>query len=315
MHVVVQLLQGGRCRGGCDRAAALSRSLVASFPPEAAGVSSHPVGAIGTCMGLLKARQKHPPPFLLQLPESRRILYVPWDFQKHAKRIGSNVIDEMMAITRLSLEATGFFTHEAANEAARRRGQGHQTTRGGGGSERGSSGAGGVEAVKRIDPLTDNVANEAEQQQQQDRGDVLGEALGLPDRGAGMGARVAAKGSPRLGSLGSEDSPPAGPAGEQLISTSFEGGEAVSSSLMQAAAAAAGPTPLHASASAASIDSASASSAAREGHTRQHGVLRSNCIDCLDRTNVAQFAYGLGGLGRQLQALGVSGALDIDPGR
>uniref|UniRef100_A0A0D9VQB8 SAC domain-containing protein n=1 Tax=Leersia perrieri TaxID=77586 RepID=A0A0D9VQB8_9ORYZ len=35
----------------------------------------------------------------------------------------------------------------------------------------------------------------------------------------------------------------------------------------------------------------------------QKGVLRTNCIDCLDRTNVAQFAYGLAALGRQLHVL------------
>lgn len=33
----------------------------------------------------------------------------------------------------------------------------------------------------------------------------------------------------------------------------------------------------------------------------QVGVVRTNCVDCLDRTNVAQFAMGLAGLGRQLQ--------------
>ncbi|KAM7256926.1 hypothetical protein ACFE04_012667 [Oxalis oulophora] len=37
----------------------------------------------------------------------------------------------------------------------------------------------------------------------------------------------------------------------------------------------------------------------------QTGVLRTNCIDCLDRTNVAQYAYGLAALGYQLHALGV----------
>ena len=35
----------------------------------------------------------------------------------------------------------------------------------------------------------------------------------------------------------------------------------------------------------------------------QAGVVRTNCVDCLDRTNVAQFAMGLAGLGRQLQVL------------
>lgn len=44
----------------------------------------------------------------------------------------------------------------------------------------------------------------------------------------------------------------------------------------------------------------------------QHGVMRSNCIDCLDRTNVAQFAYGLGAFGRQLQALGLTDSPEID---
>ncbi|XP_072952707.1 phosphoinositide phosphatase SAC3-like isoform X1 [Typha angustifolia] len=37
----------------------------------------------------------------------------------------------------------------------------------------------------------------------------------------------------------------------------------------------------------------------------QQGVLRTNCIDCLDRTNVAQYAYGLAALGHQLHALGL----------
>ncbi|GFZ08158.1 phosphoinositide phosphatase family protein [Actinidia rufa] len=36
----------------------------------------------------------------------------------------------------------------------------------------------------------------------------------------------------------------------------------------------------------------------------QKGVLRTNCIDCLDRTNVAQYAFGLVALGHQLHALG-----------
>ena len=36
----------------------------------------------------------------------------------------------------------------------------------------------------------------------------------------------------------------------------------------------------------------------------QNGVARTNCIDCLDRTNAAQFVIGKRALGRQLQALG-----------
>lgn len=46
--------------------------------------------------------------------------------------------------------------------------------------------------------------------------------------------------------------------------------------------------------------------------TLQRGVLRTNCIDCLDRTNVAQYAYGLVALGHQLHALGFIDVESID---
>ncbi|XP_057981924.1 phosphoinositide phosphatase SAC2-like isoform X2 [Malania oleifera] len=44
----------------------------------------------------------------------------------------------------------------------------------------------------------------------------------------------------------------------------------------------------------------------------QKGVLRTNCIDCLDRTNVAQYAYGLVALGHQLHASGFIDVPNID---
>ncbi|KAG9158804.1 hypothetical protein Leryth_013699 [Lithospermum erythrorhizon] len=44
----------------------------------------------------------------------------------------------------------------------------------------------------------------------------------------------------------------------------------------------------------------------------QKGILRTNCIDCLDRTNVAQYAYALVALGHQLHALGVTDNTNID---
>lgn len=37
----------------------------------------------------------------------------------------------------------------------------------------------------------------------------------------------------------------------------------------------------------------------------QMGIIRTNCVDCLDRTNTAQFAIGKCALGYQLCALGV----------
>lgn len=42
-----------------------------------------------------------------------------------------------------------------------------------------------------------------------------------------------------------------------------------------------------------------------EQTTLQEGVCRSNCIDCLDRTNAAQFVIGKKALGIQLKALGI----------
>ncbi|KAJ7186236.1 hypothetical protein O6H91_Y537100 [Diphasiastrum complanatum] len=49
-----------------------------------------------------------------------------------------------------------------------------------------------------------------------------------------------------------------------------------------------------------------------KGPTSQSGVLRTNCIDCLDRTNVAQYAYGLAALGRQLHAVGLTQMPKLD---
>lgn len=47
-------------------------------------------------------------------------------------------------------------------------------------------------------------------------------------------------------------------------------------------------------------------------HIFQSGVLRTNCIDCLDRTNIAQYAYGLSALGLQLCTLDLIDDPNID---
>ncbi|KAI9851856.1 MAG: phosphatidylinositol-3,5-bisphosphate 5-phosphatase [Thelocarpon superellum] len=44
----------------------------------------------------------------------------------------------------------------------------------------------------------------------------------------------------------------------------------------------------------------------------QNGVARTNCIDCLDRTNAAQFVIGKRALGHQLHALGIIEDTSID---
>eukprot|EP00890_Picochlorum_soloecismus_P004189 jgi/Picsp_1/4771/NSC_02139-R1_polyphosphoinositide phosphatase fig4 len=45
----------------------------------------------------------------------------------------------------------------------------------------------------------------------------------------------------------------------------------------------------------------------------QIGVVRTNCVDCLDRTNVSQFAFGLLAFGDQLHALGIAPSDELDP--
>lgn len=50
----------------------------------------------------------------------------------------------------------------------------------------------------------------------------------------------------------------------------------------------------------------------RRNQRFQSGVLRTNCIDCLDRTNIAQYAFGLAALGRQLHDVGLSDTTEID---
>lgn len=44
----------------------------------------------------------------------------------------------------------------------------------------------------------------------------------------------------------------------------------------------------------------------------QNGIARTNCIDCLDRTNAAQFVIAKNALGRQLNALGVIKATTLE---
>lgn len=44
----------------------------------------------------------------------------------------------------------------------------------------------------------------------------------------------------------------------------------------------------------------------------QNGVARTNCIDCLDRTNAAQFVIGKRALSHQLHALGIIDDTSMD---
>ena len=48
------------------------------------------------------------------------------------------------------------------------------------------------------------------------------------------------------------------------------------------------------------------------GLKMQNGIARTNCIDCLDRTNAAQFVIGKRALGTQLRALGIIDSTSVD---
>ncbi|KAF8901184.1 SacI homology domain-containing protein [Gymnopilus junonius] len=52
-------------------------------------------------------------------------------------------------------------------------------------------------------------------------------------------------------------------------------------------------------------DSEETKAAWRNTIALQNGICRTNCVDCLDRTNAAQFVFGKRALGHQLYALGV----------
>lgn len=51
----------------------------------------------------------------------------------------------------------------------------------------------------------------------------------------------------------------------------------------------------------------------RTNRTSWKGVLRTNCIDCLDRTNVAQFSAGVEALGQQLVVMSVRSSPRLNP--
>ncbi|KAJ1458990.1 SacI homology domain-containing protein [Pelagophyceae sp. CCMP2097] len=54
--------------------------------------------------------------------------------------------------------------------------------------------------------------------------------------------------------------------------------------------------------------------ALRRDHLEQRGVMRTNCIDCLDRSNVAQFTVGVHALGRQLATMGMRSSSSLEAG-
>lgn len=204
-----------------------------------------------------------------QVPEREKVVYMPWDFAKAAKTSGCNILLEMSAITKSSLDATGIFVHNPARLGLR---AGGCLSASGSSSGRGSS---SLDAAAAEAAATSDIATAA--------------------------AASATATSP-----------------ERLSSSSNHRESTTAGSAAAAAAKAAAAAAAVAAASQrgrGSVDSnANASSLQPPYSMRQHGVLRTNCIDCLDRTNVAQFAYGLLAFGRQLHELGISDGPEVDPG-
>ncbi|KAJ7595479.1 polyphosphoinositide phosphatase [Mycena floridula] len=66
-----------------------------------------------------------------------------------------------------------------------------------------------------------------------------------------------------------------------------------------------GPEPYSHYVQSESYDANEPSPAWRNTISLQNGICRTNCVDCLDRTNAAQFVFGKRALGHQLYALGV----------
>ncbi|KIZ00821.1 hypothetical protein MNEG_7144 [Monoraphidium neglectum] len=230
-------------------------------------------------LNLLRAKERRPRETLLRreygaalqlindaLPHGSKIGYVSWDFARHAKQPGSNILVELSPLVATALDMTGVYVHgpdtcpvcapaferrmaalAAAMAAApggrllrqrRRRSveaagplylqQGYFLRRAGGGGPDCCSGGESIGVT------------------------CAAEAAADEDSGAGRRTRGAAAGAPP-GGAGQPPPPPPPPPPR----------------LRPKGRATAPVTRL------------------------QRGVLRTNCVDCLDRTNVAQFAFGL----------------------
>ena len=256
------------------------------------------------------------------------------DFQKYAKQPGANILLEISPLMSLALDLTGFYCHSPStcascgpaigNRLARRR-----AAAAGGGAGEAGAGAGEVAAAAG----GAGAAGEA---------GAAARGAAVPETGAGEAA-AADKAPVRMAAPAGEETAASaaaavavGPADVAVSATPQAGAGAAttvgrsSGECKPSAAAAAAASPhTPATTPAAPVKHRSnmvkphATACSPVTHVikpratapitqQQHGVLRTNCIDCLDRTNVVQFAYGLAAFGRQLLALGVSDESELD---
>ncbi|KAG2485099.1 hypothetical protein HYH03_016195 [Edaphochlamys debaryana] len=361
-------------------------------------------GAPVVTLNLLKSKERRPRETLLrrelaaaiaQLNAARgrgrpHIVYIPWDFSKHAKQSGANLLGELLAITRLALDMTGLFVHNPAAPVARRALAGAgSAAAAAAAAAAGASGAGGMSpglvgaargkgrvglmrsagevgssmhlaaaaeaaaaAVHARNSAATSVATAAAAAAAAARAEAAAVDAAFPTladcdgsavqpgsataviRAAVTAAaeRAAGGGSSGGGGVRSPNSTLAGyhPShghtnnhylhplahSHSHLRTSQRALPRHSSGGGGGGGGGSGRSSFQASrasvAAAAAASAAANAAAAVYGVQWQTGALRTNCIDCLDRTNVAQFAFGLVAFGRQLFKLGLHDLREVD---
>ncbi|GIL71181.1 hypothetical protein Vretifemale_1790 [Volvox reticuliferus] len=261
-------------------------------------------------LNLLKSKERRPREVLLrrelaaaiaQLNAQRgrsrpHIVYIPWDFSKHAKQSGANLLSEIAAITRLALDMTGLFVHNPNAPVPAP-------------AARSSGGAPLVAGLGFASPRASN------------RGSGGGAPSGRPGVRVALGSlrRAAGDGGSSMHLAAAAEAAAAAVrarhATAAMLMSRGSGGGALSSGISSPPTTARPSLEyyiLRRTSNAHSFGSAGGSGGSLSATQWQSGVLRTNCIDCLDRTNVAQFAFGLVAFGRQLYKLGLHDVRDID---
>ncbi|GBF98113.1 phosphoinositide phosphatase [Raphidocelis subcapitata] len=259
----------------------------------------HPV----VVLNLLRAKERRPRETLLRreyaasvslvndgLPDRERIGYVAWDFARHAKQPGANILVELAPLVGTALDMTGVYVHGpdtcpvCAPFVARRMASLAATA---------ASAPGGHLACQRrrreVEPgAAHNLQGRFYRAARARLGLVRGAQGG---EGAGEGDEYAWP--PALLQLPPPEAPAERPPQRRPSGSGSPSGGAPA---LRRRAPPRVPPP----------QARPKGRATAPVTSLQSGVLRTNCVDCLDRTNVAQFAFGLAAFGRQLSALGLA---------
>ncbi|WIA12380.1 hypothetical protein OEZ85_012427 [Tetradesmus obliquus] len=186
------------------------------------------------------------------LPQQQHIVYIPWDFSKHAKQPGANILLELAPIMRLCLDNSGIYVHG---------------------------------------PASCSSCQAAIQARLGSRSHPAAAAAAAADPGKESGTSTKQQATPCHHSSSAAAAAPGSLQQQQQQQHQPGSADVLTASQQQPQSLAGFPKQRHFAPTT----------------KLQRGVLRTNCIDCLDRTNVAQFAYGLAAFGAQLEALGALG--------